>query len=222
MTFFYRSLLIAFAWLCLAPMDAQAAAWEDNVSRAGAEYYRFVVNYRNNWEDCATPCADDIRCAAFTFVRATAECLLESALMQPYQNACCISGTIFRTQQGVALADLTGSSFVLRDPGEQTFATITFNQGTPNYQTQGTIRIDDVTVTFGGPYNPDGILDLYLAVPKGSLNLKLLVRRTSYPNPTLGHAQLVGTGSLTAPNDDGVNETTTANLVGTCSQACPY
>lgn len=72
------------------------AGVERNTNRAGGDYTSFNLA-QPNYKLCQQACANDSRCAAWTYVRpglqgATARCWLKSNVPGPSTNDCCVSG----------------------------------------------------------------------------------------------------------------------------------
>lgn len=80
----------------LSASGSGGAGIERNTNRAGGDYTSFNLA-QANYELCQQACANDSRCAAWTYVRpglqgATARCWLKSNVPGPSTNDCCVSG----------------------------------------------------------------------------------------------------------------------------------
>ncbi|HYW72805.1 MAG TPA: PAN domain-containing protein [Pyrinomonadaceae bacterium] len=71
---------------------------EVDVNRRGGDYQDFELR-SNNPYDCRTACANDGRCASFTYVRPSffgpnSHCFLKGSVPNATQEGCCISGVV--------------------------------------------------------------------------------------------------------------------------------
>ncbi len=76
--------------------EQRAVSVEYDIDRPGSDYASFDVQ-DNNPQVCRVRCANDGKCAAYTFVRPGiqgrfARCYLKNAVPQRRADRCCISG----------------------------------------------------------------------------------------------------------------------------------
>jgi PAN domain len=82
--------IVPLAFLALMAFGVAARA-QDGTARLGADYDIFVIG-GNDPAPCASACAEDPRCKAWTFIKTLGQCRLKHTAVASTANACCASG----------------------------------------------------------------------------------------------------------------------------------